>query len=247
MEAIECDKCSKKLVRWGTKNHKCQPLKKQISCTVCERIFKTDNDVKKHVANEHKQNQDKSNIVCRHYRNGNCNRGDRCEYSHVGFVRNSSQSKTSSPTTKKASICRHGDACSWLARGVCGFFHRGVGVQKPHQNTSQQKPQETRQPRPTQQRLQPQQQRNKDDASCPNGPTCVHLARGSCNYGGVFYHVRHKQQQQGMEETRLCWEDANCTRIACRFTHLSLQDFPNLPQPRMPQVMRKQNQWRTWN
>ena len=185
MEAIECDKCSKKLVRWGTKNHKCQPLKKLISCTVCERVFKTDNDVKKHVANEHKQNQDKSNIVCRHYRNGNCDRGDRFEYSHVGFVRNSSKSKPTSPTRKKASICRHGDACSWLARGVCGFFHCGGGVQKPHQNTSQQTPQETRQPRLTQQRLQPQQQRNKDDASCPNGLTCIHLARGSCNYGGI--------------------------------------------------------------
>ena len=76
---------------------------------------------------------------------------------------------------------------------------------------------------------------------------CIHLARGWCKYGGVFYHVRHKQQQQGMDETRLCWEDANCTKIECCFMHFSLQDFSNLPQPRMPQVMRKQNQGRTWN
>ena len=251
MEAVECTKCSKKLVRWGSKKHKCQPHKKPISCTVCERIFKTFDEVKKHAADEHKPNQDKSNIVCRHYRNGNCHNGDICEYSHVGFVRNSSQNKTNSATTKKASICRHGDACSWLARGVCGFFHSGVGVQKPHQNGSQQKPQEIRQPRPTQQQPQPrqQQQRNKDEASCPNGPTCIHLARGSCNFGGVYYHVRHKQQQQqGREETRLCWEDENCTRTACRFTHPSLQDFPNLPQPRRPQDLRKkQNSGRTWN
>ena len=259
MEAVECDKCSKKLVRWGSRKHKCQPQKKAISCTVCDMIFKTVDDVKRHAADEHRSNKDKSKIVCRHYKNGNCYKGDRCDYAHVGFVTNNSQEKHNSVNTKKASMCRHGDSCSWLARGVCGFFHRGVGVQKPHRNASQQKQQETGQPRPTQQQVRPrptqqpqsvyrrQEQRSKDDTSCPNGPTCIHLARGSCSYGGVFYHVRHKQQQQGMEETRLCWEDANCTRIACRFTHLSLQDFPNLPQPRMPQVMRKQNQGRTWN
>ena len=82
MEAIECNKCSKKLVTETESRQK------------------------------QKQNQDKSNIVCRHYRNGNCDRGDRFEYSHVGFVRNSSKSKPTSPTRKKASICRHGDACS---------------------------------------------------------------------------------------------------------------------------------------
>ena len=152
-------------------------------------------------------------------------------------------------------MCRHGDACSWLARGVCGFFHSGVGVQKPHQNNSQQRPQEIQEPGYTQQQLQPRrqlqkQQLNKDNASCPNGPTCIYLARGSCNFGGVFYHVRHKQQQQqqqGREDTRLRWEDENCKRIACQLTHLSLSNFPNLPQPRRPQVLRKQNQGRSWN
>ena len=221
-----------------------------LSCTVCERIFKNADDVKKHVAEEHKQNQDKSHIVCRHYRNGNCFNGERCEYSHVGFVRNSSQNKTNSGTTKKASTCRHGDACSWLARGACGFFHRGVGVQKPHQNTSQQRLQENRQPREAGRQPRQQRQENKGDLSCPNGSSCIHLERGSCNYGGVFYHVRHKQQQQqqqGREDSRLCWEDENCKRISCHFTHPSLKDFPNLPEPRRPHVMRKQNQGRSWN
>ena len=54
MEAVECEKCKKKLVRWGSKRHKCQPHRKPISCKVCERVFKTIDEVKKHIADEHR-------------------------------------------------------------------------------------------------------------------------------------------------------------------------------------------------
>ena len=54
MEAVECNKCQKKLVTWGSKRHKCQPQKKVISCKVCERIFKTIDNMKKHIAKDHK-------------------------------------------------------------------------------------------------------------------------------------------------------------------------------------------------
>ena len=248
MEATECKKCNKKMVRWGSKKHKCQPQKEVIACNICERIFKTTAEVKKHVADEHRSKQDKSNIVCRHYRNGNCVNGDRCEYSHVGFVKNHSPQEQVSSTTKKASICRHGENCSWLARGACAFFHRGVGVQKPIQKASQQNQQEFRQIRPRGQQQTQSGQQQSDNKSCPKGPTCIHLARGSCKYGGVFYHVRRQQQQSQQQssgqDTRLCWEDANCVRTACKFTHLSLQDFPNLPKPSRPHGMGNLNQRR---
>lgn len=132
MEAVECNKCKKRLVKWGSKRHICQAPKKLLSCNICERVFKTNDQVKKHVANEHKSKQDKTKIVCRHYRNGNCHKGSRCEYSHVGFVKNISKLEQNSSSTQKVSTCRHGDTCSWLARGVCAFYHRGVGVQKPN-------------------------------------------------------------------------------------------------------------------
>jgi hypothetical protein len=32
----------------------------------------------------------------------------------------------------------------------------------------------------------------------------------------------------------LCREDGNCKKRACRFTHLSLKDFPNLHQQTRP-------------
>ena len=223
-----------------------------ISCKTCERIFKTTDEVKKHAADEHRTKQNKSHIVCRHYRNGNCFNCDRCEYSHVGFVKNNLQPNQTSTNTQKTSTCRHGENCSWLARGTCGFYHRGVGVQKPIHKASQQNQQDIRQSRPRgQQQTQSRQQQPSDTPSCPKGPTCIHLARGSCNYGGVFYHVRRQQQQQQQhsngQDTRLCWEDANCTRTACKFTHLSLQDFPNLPKAARPQKMGNLNQRRFTN
>ena len=105
MEAVKCDKCQKKLVRWGSKRHKCQPHKKPISCKVCERIFKTIDEVKNHIADEHRNQQDKSKIICRYYKDGKCFKGDSCDYSHAGFVRNNSTPVTKSKSTQQATTC----------------------------------------------------------------------------------------------------------------------------------------------
>ena len=248
MAAVECDKCHKKLVRWGSKKHNCQVPQKQISCTVCQRIFSNRGELKKHIADEHREQSDKSSIVCRHYRNGNCYNGVSCEYSHVGHVKNTSQNNQNDKFIQKGTMCRHGEGCSWLAKGICGFFHRGVGIQQPRQKSSLQNQQQQQSIPSRQQSQQHPKHHNKENPSCPRGPTCIHLARGSCNFGGVFYHVQQQQQQTSIEnDTPLCWEDANCKRIACRFRHLSLLDFPNLPKPGRPQRTRNQSLWRLQN
>ena len=126
--------------------------------------------------------------------------------------------------------------------GACGFFHKGVGVQKPFKQSTQ----------PNQQQKRHQQNEHPHPQICPRGPACVHLSRGSCSFGGVFYHLPQEEEQEQQEqeqslsqgrrkkEAALCWEDANCKRQSCRFTHLSLQDFPNLPQA----ARSMRNQWR---
>ena len=40
MEAVECKKCNKKMVKWGSKKHKCQPPKEVIACNTCEEFSK---------------------------------------------------------------------------------------------------------------------------------------------------------------------------------------------------------------
>ena len=193
LEAVECNN-KKKLVRWGSKKHKCQPTKKTIACTTCERIFKTIPEMKKHKANEHRA-QEKSMIICRFYRQGNCLNGDSCQFSHAGFVRNNCQTSPTSKSTPKSSTCRHGDNCAWLAKGTCSFYHRGVGVQKPHQqNKHSPKHQQNDHPNPLR---------------CPRGPSCIHLSRGACNYGGVYYHVQQKEQEEKEQE-----KEQLCCRVA---------------------------------
>ena len=91
--------------------------------------------------------------------------GDSCQFSHAGFVRNSSETSATSKSTPKLSTCRHGDSCSRLAKGTCSFYHWGVGVQKPRQQNKQsQKHPKNDHPNPLR---------------CPRGPSCVHLTRGA--------------------------------------------------------------------
>ena len=191
-------------------------------------------ELKKYITDEHRTKQDTSKLVCRYYRDGKCLKGDSCGYSHVGFVRKNVEVNKSSRPTQKSSTCRHGVECSWLARGQCSFFHQGVGVQKPRQQGVRQ----------NSWKEQKEQSIPSNPLRCPRGAACIHLARGSCNYGGVFYHVNQEAKEQEKEEnfsrsrreqeTRLCWEDENCKRTSCHFVHMSLQNFPNLPQPSRP-------------
>ena len=59
--------------------------------------------------------------VCKFFVSGSgCWKGQECRFSHP---------QTKHP--RDTPVCKNGRFCTFLARGVCSFFHGGVGVQKP--------------------------------------------------------------------------------------------------------------------
>ena len=61
-----------------------------------------------------------SSKLCRYFANGFCSKGESCSFSHG--------------IKPYVPLCRNGQRCGYLANGVCGFFHPGVGVQKTRFN-----------------------------------------------------------------------------------------------------------------
>ena len=110
-------------------------------CKKCEEIL-SNNDMKNHIEkcgksiNEAGQLKHKSNIVCKHWRRGQCDRGNNCMFSHVGHQNTIRSENQSTGSTRKA--CRNGPSCSYLARGRCNFEH--------HNNKKHQGVQQARQP-----------------------------------------------------------------------------------------------------
>ena len=140
---VNCNKCNQTFTRFGLNRHmkQCQK-KKELKCKECGMLTDSGAEMKSHMNKDHSQSMDKSKEICYHYRNGFCFRGDSCRYSHVGHQRGSTSGSTSRPGTDRhwTPACTKGESCSWLARGACKFFHRGVGVQRPHKpqhNTNQ--------------------------------------------------------------------------------------------------------------
>ena len=67
-----------------------------------------------------------------HLRWVHCLKGSMCLFSRVGYQQKSNPSATSKTSTSNwTPACHHGESCSWLAKGSCRYFHKGVGVQKP--------------------------------------------------------------------------------------------------------------------
>ena len=101
----------------------------------CELICKSKADLIRHERLEHEEmEQEVSREVCPHYRRGNCYKGDNCNKSHVGYQHETASKSTSQRSSSWTPACNKGEGCSWLARGACKFFHRGVGVQRPDVN-----------------------------------------------------------------------------------------------------------------
>ena len=140
---VNCTKCHKIFTRLGLGKHmkQCQK-KKEVKRNECGMLANTAAEIKSHMSREHSTVIEKSKEICYHYRNGFCFRGDSCRFSHVGHQKGSLSGSTSRPATARnwTPACTRGESCSWLARGACKFFHRGVGVQRPdksQQNTNQ--------------------------------------------------------------------------------------------------------------
>ena len=181
-----------------------QQTKKVYACSECEHKGKSANDIRNHQAKEHMEDVyvcdecghkgksakdirnhqaikhrdaavEVSKEVCKHWRKGNCFKGSQCLYSHVGYQQsNSSKPTLKSNTSSWSPACRHGEGCSWLAKGECSFFHKGIGVQKPVQSKVQ----------------------SKDDRICHFNGKCTNtMCRFKHTLSGDF-HSQRKQQGQ---------------------------------------------------
>ena len=94
-------------------------------CTKCGEMLDSSLNMRKH--NEicgksvnSETTQEKSKVVCKHWRRGRCDRGSQCNFSHVG---RQDAARPGIQSTKPTVTCRNGPTCSYLARGRCHFDH----------------------------------------------------------------------------------------------------------------------------
>ena len=133
---VKCHKCHDKFTRFGIKRHTdtCKEAQNNVyACSMCAHRGSSIQEVKKHQADTHSDEViEVSKEVCKHWRKGNCFKGNNCLYSHVGYQQKVNSNDTPKQNTNSwTPVCRHGEGCSWLSRGNCRYFHKGVGVQKP--------------------------------------------------------------------------------------------------------------------
>ena len=183
----ECPECKNKFLTNKslkihiTKNHrKDNHPNDKFSCTHCEMIFKSEIEMKKHTKSCKDNNlsfeSEKSKVVCRHWRRGNCTRGDACGFSHVGHQLTPNSEVRSTKPTDYTPACKHGLSCKWLAKGSCSYFHNNVGVQKPWTHKEKQNQPHNSQPR----RVTGDKQSSgrpecKYGAKCNKVPNCTFL------------------------------------------------------------------------
>ena len=84
-----CDKCNKKFKDQGLKRHwaKCQDNEGEFDCPDCGEIFESAKAVKAHQRVVHDQQEYepvRSRIVCKHWKNGNCFKGDKYGFKPCG-------------------------------------------------------------------------------------------------------------------------------------------------------------------
>ena len=136
-------------------------------CTQCGEII--NQNMKSHTEACGKKAPDsleRSREVCKHWKRGKCNRGQSCNFSHVGRQDISPSERQS--TAKTPELCRNGPACSYLAKGRCKFDHHKTSR---HQDRA---PQHSR---PTQGRGPRQEERTRCrfGANCDRVVNCPHL------------------------------------------------------------------------
>ena len=107
-----CMKCNEKFTVPGLRRHKgtCHGAKEQFDCPDCGMIFNSAEGVKRHSDQDHKMELVKSRIVCKHWRKGNCFKGDKCGFSHVG-KQNHSEPMNTNKTSTRVPACNNGPSC----------------------------------------------------------------------------------------------------------------------------------------
>ena len=92
-----------------------------FNCNRCEITFESNQELRRHLEEScDGEFQTIRNKMCRYFLNGECWRQDKCKFLHDGAKK---IEKESIP------LCKNGVNCSFLARGICNFSHRKVGVQ----------------------------------------------------------------------------------------------------------------------
>ena len=123
---IKCNKCNKSFNKAELSKHKeNSSCSNNIVCRKCNAICISQADLRKHMADDHEE--ERSREVCKHWKAGNCFRGQRCMFSHAGH-----QDKSDSSIRASNTPCRNGRNCAWLDRGHCKFAHeeRGHGARQ---------------------------------------------------------------------------------------------------------------------
>ena len=178
--AHECPDCkntfmTKKALKTHTAKKKCNHQDNKFICPNCKMIINNENEMKKHkqrCTNEGQLVKERSKLVCKHWRRGNCCQGESCGFSHVGHQNITTHEGGLTKSAGFTSACRHGSSCEWLARGKCSYFHKNVGVQMPFvRRKNNDKDQHQEAPRGITRR----RQECRHAANCRNFPNCIYL------------------------------------------------------------------------
>ena len=92
----------------------------EVNCEFCGLITKSHQDMINHKRECNCEFIRVGNKVCKYFVNGGCFKGETCAFTHP-----------SEKQFKEAPTCRNGSQCRYLANGVCSFYHRGIGIQRP--------------------------------------------------------------------------------------------------------------------
>ena len=139
---------------------------KSSVCPKCGQICNEKWEFKKHIESCGKQFEEvkeNSREVCYHWRRGNCNRGSRCGFSHVG---NKDTPRPENKSTRNTRLtCRNGPSCTFLARGKCNFSHHKADQHQNWRGDSRRQNQKQNRDRPM----------CRDQGECTRVPNCPNI------------------------------------------------------------------------
>ena len=103
-----------------------------MSCKKCDYEASNEEDLRAHVIRSH-PGVIQSKRPCRYWKEGRCNKGESCRFSHRG-----PQGSGSTSAPSGAPRCRNGADCRFLARGNCHFSHKKEENSQGKQDQSRQ-------------------------------------------------------------------------------------------------------------
>ena len=83
---VICDNCQQVFTNFALKRHQpdCHCKTEDHDCPECGQMFSSNNAMRKHYDNAHKMEPVVSRVVCKQWRKGNCSKGNKCGYCHIG-------------------------------------------------------------------------------------------------------------------------------------------------------------------